>query len=160
MSLTRNGRVVGTFASDGVYSGSDKKLKENIKPLKKVLPRLLNLTPNEYNYIDSDNHKKSIGFIAQDVDKYFPELVLDDPMDDGEVHMQLNYAGFGVLAIKAIQEQQDQILSQQEKINGQYEKIDSQDKRIDMQEELIVSLQTQMTNLLVRISSLEKQVKR
>ncbi len=150
LSLTRNGTVVGTFASDGVYTGSDNKLKENIKPLKKVLPRLLNLTANKYDYIGSDNHKKSIGFIAQDVNKYFPELVLDDPMDDGEVLMQLNYAGFGVLAIKAIQEQQDQIASQQLKIS-------SQEKRIEIQDQTIVSMQSQMKDLLLRISALEDE---
>lgn len=150
LSLTRNGTVVGTFAPDGVYTGSDKKLKKNIKPLKKVLHRLLNLTPNEYNYIGSDNHKKSIGFIAQDVDKYFPELVLDNPMDDGEVLMQLNYAGFGVLAIKAIQEQQVQIASQQLMMI-------SHEKRIEMQDQTIVSMQTQMRDLLERISALEDQ---
>ncbi len=153
MSLTRNGTVVGTFASDGMYTASDRKLKQDVEPLTPVLSRLLNLTPQKYNYIASENPEKSIGFVAQDVKKHFPELVLDDPMDNGEVVMQLNYAGFGVLAIKVIQEQQDQIVSQDLKIS-------SQNKRIEIQDQTIVSMQTQMTNLLVRISSLEKQVKR
>ena len=98
--------MTSCFATNGTYNPSDRKLKKNIESLENVLPRILTLTPSKYDYIKSTKtSKKSIGFIAQDVNKTFPELVMDEPMDDGEVIMQLNYAGFGVLAIKAIQEQ-------------------------------------------------------
>jgi len=154
LTLTRNDIVVGTFASNGLYSSSDRKLKKNINPLKDVMKGILALNPSKYDYITSENTgKKSIVFIAQEVNKYFPELVLDEPIDDGEVLMQVNYAGFGVLAIKAIQEQQDQIVSQKLIMNVQ-------DKRIEKQEQIIGSMQSQMNDFLVRISSFEEQEKR
>ena len=142
LNLFYNATLAGSFATDGVYTASDKKLKKNIAPLREVLPGILALTPSKYDYIKSTKtNKKSIGFIAQDVHKYFPELVSDDPGDDGKVVMQLNYAGFGVIAIKAIQEQQ--VL------------LESQQKRIESQDQIISTLQSQMDELITRLDTLE-----
>ncbi len=129
MSLTRNGSVVGTFASNGVYTASDNRMKRDVEPLEPLLNQLLNLRPKKYDYINSKNSRKSIGFIAQDVNEYFPELVLNGQQDDGEVVMQINYAGFGVVAVKAIQEQQEQIESLSQVIaaqNGEIEGLRAQ----------------------------------
>ncbi len=166
MSLTRNGAVVGTFASNGIYTASDRRLKRDIEPLDPVLSRLLTLRTKKYNYIASDNPEKSIGFVAQDVKKHFPELVLDGPMDEGEAVMQVNYAGFGVLAIKAIQEQQDQIDRQGQRIEAQEESISSQELTIASQEQMIKvqssalqALEAQVNNLMERTAVLEKEKK-
>jgi hypothetical protein len=51
--------------------------------------------------------------IAQDVNEIFPELVNYDPMDD---LFTLSYSEFGVIAIKAIQEQQKLIEDQSKQI--------------------------------------------
>jgi len=66
--------------------------------------------------------------------------------------LQVNYAGFGVLTIKAIQEQQDQIASQQLKTHAQ-------DKRIEDQDQIILSMQRKQHDLLNRVSSLESALK-
>ena len=49
-----------------------------------------------------------MGFIAQEVQDYFPELVHEN-IDDktGESFYTLNYDGITVVAVKAIQEQQE-----------------------------------------------------
>jgi hypothetical protein len=48
--------------------------------------------------------------LAQDVQAIFPELVGENLSRNGEKrYLALNYAGFGVLAVKAIQEQQVEI---------------------------------------------------
>ena len=121
LNVSRGGVQVGFFATDGIYTGSDKKLKKNIQSLDPVMPGIMALRPSRYNYIKSEiPEKKSIGFIAQEVQNHFPELVFDSPMDDGAVILQLNYAGFGVLAIKAIQEQQLKI----EELEKQVREID------------------------------------
>jgi hypothetical protein len=51
--------------------------------------------------------------IAQDVNEIFPELVNYDPVDD---LFTLSYSEFGVIAIKAIQEQQKLIEDQSKQI--------------------------------------------
>lgn len=103
---------VGIFAINGLYTPSDQRLKKDIIELAGgVLDKILKLQAKQYRYnSEVANAKPSIGFLAQDVQKYFPELVGEMPARDGSTsYLNLNYAGFGVIAIKAIQEQQTQI---------------------------------------------------
>lgn len=99
----------------GAYSAlSDRTLKKNIAPLPPVLENINKLTPYIYNYIDSkDGDRKSIGFMAQDIEPYFPDLVFHKiDRTTGLPFMMMSYQSFGVIAIKAVQEQQ-QIIEQQ-----------------------------------------------
>lgn len=70
------------------------------------------MQPSSYVFKDDKSAQNCLGFIAQDVKKIFPELVDvrsiagDNTITD--LH-GINYAGFGVITIKAIQEQQQQI---------------------------------------------------
>ena len=108
--------VVGSFAVDGNYTASDVRLKENINTFPYNLDYIMQLTPKSYQYNSEKNSKKSsIGFIAQEVKEIIPELVMHDIEED--IYM-LNYGGFGVLAIKAIQEQQETIENQENEILG------------------------------------------
>lgn len=93
----------------GVYTAlSDRTMKKNIRPLQAVLETIKQLPVYSYNYIDSkDSDHRVIGVMAQDVQPYFPELVYQ--RYDREITkpvLALDYSGMGVLAIKAIQEQQ------------------------------------------------------
>jgi trimeric autotransporter adhesin len=95
---------------DGSYTTySDKRMKKNIEDLTPVLSKVLQLKAKNYQSIDADETtKKSTGFISQEVIGLFPELVstFKRTADDPTLYLGLNYAGFGVIAIKAIQEQQ------------------------------------------------------
>lgn len=96
----------------GVYSAlSDRTKKKNIRPLNPVLDVLKKLPVYSYNYSDSkDTDHRVIGVMAQDVQPYFPELVYQ--RYDREISkpvLTLDYNGMGVLAVKAVQEQQLQI---------------------------------------------------
>jgi hypothetical protein len=113
---------VGTFLTNGAYIPSDKRLKKDIQSAGRVLDRISLLQPVYYRYRhESADAKRSVGFLAQDVEALFPELVTQNPMPDGNVYLGLNYAGFSVLAIKAIQEQQEEIQALRQK-NEQLEK--------------------------------------
>ncbi len=90
---------------------SDKRLKTNISPLEDVLPGIENLTPYRYNYIDSESDRSSIGFLAQDVQEHFPDLV-----HDTGTYKALAYKDFSILAIKAVQEQQKLIEALQSEV--------------------------------------------
>ena len=103
----------------GVYTAlSDRTLKKNVLPLSPVLDKLMQLSPYSYNYVDSkDSDHRDIGFMAQDVLPYFPELVYQrHDRETGKPFYTMSYAGFGVIAVKALQEQQKIIDRQNEKI--------------------------------------------
>lgn len=94
--------------ADGAYSqASDRRLKEDIKPMETMRDKVMKLKPSTYFYTASRANAphRSIGFIAQEVEELFPEVVT---AADGGYKM-LNYSAFGVIAIKALQEQQEQL---------------------------------------------------
>jgi len=107
------GVPAGTFnALTGLYLPSDRRLKKEIAAIPMgILDKIMQLEPVSYHYMaEQTSAKRSLGFIAQDVQTLFPELVGENPTLDGaKSYLSLNYAGFGILAIKAIQEQQQQI---------------------------------------------------
>jgi hypothetical protein len=101
---------------DGSYvASSDARLKKDVNKMPSVLDKVLALQAKTYKYIDNkDSDRLSTGFIAQEVMPLFPELVNDferptKDSTDTTIYHGLNYAGFSVIAIKAIQEQQQQI---------------------------------------------------
>jgi len=63
--------------SAGNYTGSDRRIKTDIVdvPDHLALTYLRNIPCRYYNYIDSPNQKKTIGFIAQEVREVFPIAV-------------------------------------------------------------------------------------
>ena len=90
-----NGLGVGTAASatageiratnniTAYYSASDKRLKENITPLKNVLKKLENINGYNFNYKTRPN-QKMVGIIAQELLEEYPELIYETaPIDEG-----------------------------------------------------------------------------
>jgi hypothetical protein len=118
--------------TDGVYmTNSDQRLKTNIEPITGVLSNVRQLQAQRYHFRDNaPGAEFSIGFLAQDVEPLFPDLV-----SEKEGIMGLNYDGFSVIAIQAIREQQE---------------------LIDNQAEMIESLQKEMEALKRRVSAMEK----
>ncbi len=116
MDFIANGTKVGSFnAATGAYSSiSDERLKSDIKELSPVLSKITELPVRTYIYDHARSSSQSIGFLAQDVAKSFPELASNEPGDGGEEMYTVNYAGMSAVAIKAIQEQQKMILDMQE----------------------------------------------
>jgi len=96
--------------ADGSYNVfSDKRLKNNIQVMdSSVVQKVMQLNPVTYSYKSDSTNKKQDGFIAQEVQKLFPELVSEKKTENGEF-LTLRYDAFGVLAIKTIQEQQKEI---------------------------------------------------
>ena len=101
-------------SSDGSFiRNSDRRLKKEIRPLESVLNTLMDLQPKRYVFKDDESRQENIGFITQEIEKLYPELV----RSEGDDNFQgLNYQEFSVLAIKAIQEQQQIIESQADKL--------------------------------------------
>lgn len=135
----------------GIYSAlSDKNWKKNIRPLTPVLDIIRQLPVYSYNYLDSkDNDRRVIGLMAQDVQPYFPELVYQRyDRDITKPVLTMDYSGFGVLAIKAIQEQQKMIDELKKEVGAA--------KSNDLLE-LIRKQQEVIDQLIKRIEQLEKK---
>lgn len=118
-ALYYNGVLKGTFnnATGAYVANSDRRMKKDITPYQPVLNKVLQLQAYQYHYIDNkptDNF--SNGFMAQDVQKLFPDAVVENTTKDGETRLGINYQYFTVLAIKGLQEQQQQIRLQEERI--------------------------------------------
>jgi len=100
----------GCTLSDGgvIACSSDRNLKKNILETQLGLDAVMSLRPVEFNWnSQQDGDRKSLGFIAQEVEQIAPSLV----MTDSNGYKQLNSIGLIPLLAKAIQEQQD-ILNQ------------------------------------------------
>jgi hypothetical protein len=86
--------------SGGAYNSSDRRLKKDIVPLGSVLDRALKLEPVSYRFKTApDSSPKAIGFIAQDVEPLFPEVVSESAGMKG-----LAYGQMVTVAIGAVQE--------------------------------------------------------
>ena len=88
------------------HNFSDARLKKDIQPLENVLDKVLQLRAMTYHYkTNNDSDPRLYGFVAQDVEKIFPEFV--STAENG--FKGVAYSNFSVVAIQAIQEQQMQI---------------------------------------------------
>ncbi|MDX1913831.1 MAG: tail fiber domain-containing protein, partial [Saprospiraceae bacterium] len=122
---------LGSFINTtGVYQISDQSLKENIRPLSATLSKMMLLQPYQYNYTHDPLKKNTVGFLAQDVEKLFPEVVMNAENEDGSEVLTVNYAGFAVLAVKSVQEMQQTIEKQQTVISQQEARLLSLEKEM------------------------------
>jgi len=137
-----HGTVNGLFSAiDGSYSTvSDKRLKTNIQPMPPMLGKISQLKPSLYQFKNSASKENNYGFIAQDVMEIFPSLVshVQDKERKEDVYL-MNYSGFGVIAIKGIQELQKIIGEQQQKINEQQQINQTLEERITKLESALSS---------------------
>ena len=89
-------------------SPSDKRLKENIKPIQSALDKVCKLQGVKFDWKENDSIleiKKDIGFIAQDVQKVLPELVR--VKDDGM--LSLRHQGIVPVLLEAIKELKQEV---------------------------------------------------
>jgi hypothetical protein len=117
--LYYNNALRGSFATgSGAYTQlSDRRLKKDITSYEPVLDKLSQLEAFTYHYMDNTSDAPfSTGFMAQDVQKIFPEAVSEMGMKNGEKMLGINYQYFTVAAIKGLQEQQEMIAKQEERI--------------------------------------------
>jgi len=92
--------VTGTLtASDNITAYSDERLKSDIKTIDNALDKVMNMRGVSY----TKEEEKSIGVIAQEVEKVIPEVVTD-----GE-YKSVAYGNMVGVLIEAIKEQQKQI---------------------------------------------------
>ena len=88
---------------DGAWNrNSDVALKKNIRPLGEILDKVMRLQPMRFDWKSCS--AGGIGFIAQEVEPIFPDVVSTHQTQAGQTLRGLSYDSFGVLAIAAIRE--------------------------------------------------------
>ena len=98
-SGTEKIRLTG-YSATSWTSGSDETIKENIKPIGNVLDKINDYRCVEYNLIDDETKDKKIGFIAQDWQEDFQQII--EQMENEKIGMK--YTETIPILLKAIQE--------------------------------------------------------
>jgi len=114
------GAIAGTCSSDARLknvNGGVSNVLEGISRLDLVTFHWNDTAAELYH---NDTTASNTGFIAQDVQKQFPELVTAD----SNGYYQLDYATLGLYGIKAIKEQQQEIGILQQQLKQQQQTID------------------------------------
>lgn len=109
----------GNFVASGtIQPGSDRRIKENICPIKDALSKVREgLVGVEYNRIDQGGRKEA-GFIAQDVAKSMPHLVTVSKVGQMDDFHSLAYMNLTAYLAAAIVELHDTVLRQQAEIDA------------------------------------------
>lgn len=131
--------VGGDVTATGTVSPSDGRFKKNIKNIGSGLDVVLGLRPVTYQWKKSftggtgmEANKKYFGFISQEVEKVFPETVIQKEISVGNEKVDdfrfINQTNFTPILVKALQEQQALIEKQNREINKLKEKIITMEK--------------------------------
>ena len=98
------GTPVATLTTAGVWTNaSDVKNKENIEDIAYGIETIKSLRPRQFDVKSDGSH--NIGFIAQEVKPFVPEVVHETTIGDtGESHLGLDYGSLTAVLTKALQE--------------------------------------------------------
>jgi hypothetical protein len=134
LTLYYNNSPRGTFnSSTGAYvATSDIRLKKDINQLAPVLQDIMRLKTYTYHLLDNAPEEPiSYGLMAQELQQVFPDMVSRLEPGNEQSLLGINYSNFGVLAIKAIQEQQQVIDAQGKLILAQEERLATLEKLVN-----------------------------
>ena len=81
------------------YSSSDKRLKNIHGEYNIGLDDISKIPVVSYDMKDDEEHKETIGTVAQDVQELVPEIVTED--DKG--YLALDYSRLGLISLKGVQ---------------------------------------------------------
>ena len=111
-----------------VVINSDMRLKANILSLGSTLYKLLQIDGKTYTMKRDATKKQKIGLLAQDIEKVFPELVVEN-----KGIKSVNYQGLVPVLINALKEQDG-------KMKEQERKYLEQEKRLERLEAIISNM--------------------
>lgn len=116
--LRNDGQIFAT--STTISAISDQRFKENIRDLDVGISEILSLKPRtfDWKYGKGKNIKNDRGFIAQEFEQVFPDLIDEwkDPSSEGEEPYKSVRQDLIPVLVKAIQEQQQMIETLQDKV--------------------------------------------
>lgn len=135
--------VAGNICATGTIGAcSDIRYKTNFAPLTSTLSSLMQIQPIYYDWKQEYKDKgfsndRQLGFSAQEIEQYFPEIVQTD--NDG--YKAVDYSRMTPVLVQAVKEQQAQIQQLKTDVMKKEDQLQRQQKDIDL-------LKQQMTELL------------
>lgn len=101
-------KIIGSLGTEctittgtGMACTSDERLKTNITDLNNdTLSKLQNVRTVSYNWLQNPNSPTQIGFLAQNLEQYFPEMVMTDATGKKQVY----YSQMTPILVEAIRE--------------------------------------------------------
>ncbi len=98
------------FVDGNIVNPSDINLKKNVEPLNiKITEKLMNLRPTSFEFKDDISNRIHYGFIANELEHEYPELVQNKP-DPKFVNIKsVNYLEIVPLLVHKIQQMQKEI---------------------------------------------------
>jgi hypothetical protein len=98
------------YVNGSVVSPSDISLKDNIRTLDNTdIDMVLNVEPIQYTLIADTSKKAHYGFIAQDLEKYYPELIYNTCSDNDANVKNVNYIELIPILLGKMKQMQSEI---------------------------------------------------
>jgi hypothetical protein len=129
---TQKLHVIGNILASGTITPSDIRYKKNIQLIQSPVEKLNRIRGVSYNLKTDEfpnmgfTDANQMGFIAQEVEKVFPELVVTDKNG----YKAVDYPKITPVLVEAIKDQQKQINDQQQQINSMKQKMEMMEKKI------------------------------
>lgn len=95
--------ITSNVYAQSFIATSDRKLKKNIESIKQS-SNFDKINPVTYNWKHNNDEKKQYGFIAQEIEKIYPDFVYTT-----NTHKTLNYTNFICLLVKEVQDLKKQV---------------------------------------------------
>lgn len=157
--------VNGDINCSGLYYGSDARYKKNIQDLENVQANLFQLKSHSYNYRADElkdkrfDRKHHFGFIAQEVEQVFPDLVRKNK----EGFYSVNYIEFIPIMLQALKEEDKKVTELEAKVKSMpasakvneisEERLAALEARLSAKEAQLASLQSTLSALESRLES-------
>ena len=143
---------------------SDIRLKTDVQRLGDgVLERVLKIRPVSFRWKDRSDEKGNslnLGLIAQEVEEYFPQLV----MESSDGYKALDQGGLIAILLKSIQElraeKERQVEELREQLSSQKREFDAQRALLEQKDEEIMELRKLVLQMSEELSSLKAKVEK
>ena len=148
--------VNGNVQANSYNATSDYRIKENIFSLDLSFTVDV-LKPVSYNFKNDKDSKLQVGFIAHEVQEFYPFLVNGEK--DGKDTQSINYNGFIGILTKEIQDLKKKVSYMEAKALDQAKRIEDQAKRIEDQDKRIEDQEAKALDQAKRIEALDQSTK-
>jgi hypothetical protein len=135
--------VNGNVNATSYNASSDYRIKRSVMPLDLTFTVDV-LNPVSYVLKDDKDEKLQVGFIAHEVQEFYPFLV--NGVKDGPNTQSINYNGFIGILTKEIKDLKAKVLEQEERIAVQDARLTVQDARLTEQDARLQALEKLLLN--------------
>ncbi|MEC7754272.1 tail fiber domain-containing protein [Roseivirga sp. UBA1976] len=133
-----NGDFTGNISAVSINQTSDARLKTNVSTLTSGLAMVNSLRGVRYNWKDTSRPENKIGFIAQEVEKVAPELVITK--EDG--FKAVNYGEMTALLVEAVKE----LTAQVEALKAENGQLKAEANKVEALEERLAKIEALLLN--------------